>query len=120
MQQVTHVIGNISQSDSKLSQTLKLSTSNLNCPRCSTLLLGRFRCLLRRRPSQIVRVNCYRRPFVLRALHQLLDDLRSDANDILTLPVLDEAEGLKGADDVVRSDRRHLAETQILPLFVLQ
>jgi len=74
------------------------------------LFLWHFRLLLRRSPAQTRSVDGDRWPLVLCAVHQVVDDLRRNADDLLTFPVADEVQRLQRNDDVVRRDACHVTE----------
>lgn len=53
-------------------------------------------------------VDSNRWPLVLRTVHQFVDDLRCDADHLLTFPVADQVQRLQCYDDVVRCYARHV------------
>ena len=63
--------------------------------------------LIRRAPSQVVRVHSQQGSPVLGTLHVLFYQFGSDADDVLTFPVLDHVQGLQGTDDVLLGDAGH-------------
>ena len=78
--------------------------TTLNC----LLFLHHFWLFLRRRPTQACGVDGDRWPFVLRAVHQFVNDLWRNADHLLTFPVADEIQRLQCYDDVVRRNARHV------------
>ena len=47
---------------------------------------------------------------LLVVLQVVFDDFRSDTDDVLAFPVLDEVQGLQSGDDIVRLDGSHGAD----------
>ena len=63
--------------------------------------------LIRRAPSQVVRVHSQQGSAILGTLHVLFYQFGSDADNVLAFPVLDHVQGLQGTDDVLLGDAGH-------------
>ena len=74
------------------------------------MFLAELSSLVGRAPSHILRVHSENRLAILSTLHVLLHQLRSHTDHMLTLPVLDHVQGLKGTNDILLSEAGHITE----------
>ena len=68
------------------------------------MLLGALGALEGWSPPEVVLIHSELWFAILSTLHVLLNELWSDTDDVLSLPILHHIEGLEGADDILVGD----------------